>query len=519
MKNNTLAKYAAMTVFGTSLSRIIGFIRDMIISRFLGTGLLSDVLFISLRIPSVFRRMFGEGAFSVAFIPTLNEYLYKKNKKEIQTVLNVVFTTLLLAIVAISTLGIFFSSFFVKLIAGGFANNPQKMQLAIDLTKLVFPFITFICLATFLLATLNTLHSFFIPSLAPAAIGLSEIFYIFTVASLFTSNAQIKGLVTSIVIGWVLWFFIQYQNLKSLNWKLNFELNLRHPVIKKVLFLIIPSIVGLSVDQVNIIIDNRCASSLGQGAVSALYYANRLMQMPLAIFGFAIASASLPTLSKAHIQKDMTAFKNSFSDSIRFTNFTLIPASAGLMATGIYIIKLLFEGGKFNASSSIMTNEALFYYSLGLPAYALVKIFVNAFYSFQDTKTPIKVAVVTIILHIVLCIVLMHPLGVGGLALATAISSYVNFILLVFYMRQYMKQLELKQIFSSFLKTLFASFVAGIVAWYVCKSLNKPFIAVFIAMISGLAIFIIVLYILRSEELKAIYKMLICRSYKNRKAQ
>jgi putative peptidoglycan lipid II flippase len=508
MRNNTLTKHAAITGLGTCLSRIIGFTRDMVISHLFGTGMLSDAFYAAFRIPNLFRRVFGEGAFSAAFIPVFSEYLHKKDKKETQNFLNAVFSILLLTLLIVSILGVFFAHFFAKTIAGGFLNEPVKMQLVIDLTRLMFPFIIFVCLAAFLLSVLNTLHSFFVPSFAPAAISLSEIFYVIVITPiLISSNQKIKGLVISVVAGGALCFFIQYPNLKSFGWQLNFKINLRHPAIKKILFLMGPSIIGLSADQVNTLVDSRCASSLGQGAVSALYYANRLMQMPLAIFGLAIASASLPILSKAYIKKDMVTFKKYFNDSIRFTNFTLIPASIGFMAIGLPIVKLLFEGGEFNEISSAMTNNALFYYSLGLPAYALVKIFANAFYSFQDTKTPIKVAVITIILHIVLCIILMQPLGIGGLALATTTSSYINFVLLAFYFKKYMKNFELKQIYFSFLKSLIASILSGVTAWGICRSLDRLFIAVFVSIISSLIVFFLASYILKSEELKIIYKI------------
>ncbi|MDR1259767.1 MAG: murein biosynthesis integral membrane protein MurJ [Endomicrobium sp.] len=506
--DDILVRYATRTFFGTILSRIVGYMRDVLVSSLFGTGMLSDAFYVAFRIPNLLRRIFGEGAFSSAFVPIFNEYLHRKSKEETQEFLNIVFAVLLLTLVTISILGMFYSSFLAKIVAGGFSNEPEKIQLVINLTRMMFPFVTFICLTVFLLAILNALNSFFIPSLTPAIISSSEIIYILAVAPLFAPNKQIKGLVVSIVIGGMLCFFVQYPKLKSLGWRLNFKLNLKHPAVVKILFLMIPSIIGLSADQVNALVDSRYASSLGQGAVSAIYYANRLMQMPLGVFGFAIATALLPILSKAYIQRDIVAFKKSFNYSIRLSNFVLIPASIGFMFIGLPIVKFLFEYGKFNASSSIMTNNALFYYSLGLPAYALVRIFANAFYSFQDTKTPVKVAVEAIGLHVILGIILMHSLGLGGLALATTISSYINFILLAVYLKKYVGKFELKQIVFSFLKSLFASFISGIVALYVCRFSDKLFIAVPCAIISSLIVFITVSYIFKSEELMVIHKML-----------
>jgi putative peptidoglycan lipid II flippase len=234
------------------------------------------------------------------------------------------------------------------------------------------------------------------------------------------------------------------------------------------------------------------------------------MQLPLAIFGLAFATVSLPAMSKAYTQKDMTTLKSSLNYSVRFTNFALLPAAAGLMSIGLAIIKMLFEHGRFTSEASIITDNALFYYSLGLPAYATAKIFANAFYSFQDTKTPVKVAVWSMILHIVLCIVLMRPMGVGGLALATSLSSYFNFILLALYLRKSIGRFGLRQIMFSFGKSLIASIITAIVAWNTCHVSDNLFICVPTAIIVSCFAFVVSAYILRSEEIK-IFKSVFSR--------
>ncbi|MCA6080385.1 MAG: murein biosynthesis integral membrane protein MurJ [Endomicrobium sp.] len=502
MDNKTLSKYAGKTAFGTILSRILGYIRDTLVANLFGTGMFADTFYAAFRIPNLFRRIFGEGAFSAAFIPVLSEYLHTQKKTEVQKFLNAVFAILLIILITISVLGMFFSPFLTKIVAGGFVNDPEKMLLTTELTRLMFPFILFICLAAFLLAILNTLHSFFIPAFAPAALSFSEIFYILAVAPMLVPSNQIKGLAASVVIGGMLHFFAQYPKLKSLGWHLKFKLDLKHPGVKKIVFLMLPSIIGLSVEQINALVDSRFASSLGAGSVSVLYYSNRIMQAPLAIFGFAFANASLPAMSKFFAQKDMTMLKSSLNYSIRLTVFTLLPATVGLMVIGLPIVKLLFEHGKFNLSGSIMTNNALFYYSLGLPAYALSKIFANVFYSLQDTKMPVKIAVGAMILHIGLCVILIHPMGVKGLALATAVSSYFNFILLVIYLKKRIGELGLKQMLFSSSKSLLAATVTGITSWNMCRISDNLIIAVPIAIISGFIAFIIVSYILKIEELK-----------------
>jgi putative peptidoglycan lipid II flippase len=502
MENKVLAKHAAKTAFGTIISRILGYIRDMLVANLFGTSVFADAFYAAFRISNFFRRMFGEGAFSAAFIPVLSEHLLTKEKTEVQNFLNAIFTILLLLLIVVSILGIFFSPMLARIIAGGFFNNPEKMDLTIKLTKLMFPFIFFICIAVFLSAILNALYSFFIPAFAPTALSFSEIFYMLIVSHLIIPDNRIKGLAVSVIIGGALHFLIQYPKLKNLGWNLRFRFDFKHPGIRKILCLMIPSIIGLSVDQINALVDSRCASYLGTGQVTALYYSNRLMQMPLAIFGLTIASVSLPAMSKAFAKKDMVALKNFLNYSVRLTIFSLLPAAIGLMVIGLPIVKLLFEHGQFDSLGSVITNKALFYYSLGLPAYSLSKIFANVFYSFQDTKIPVKIAVMSMILHIILCLALMYPMGVGGLAVATATASYFNFILLVIYLKKRIGKLGIKQILFSSLKSLLAAIVAGIAAWNICKISENLFIAVSSAIFSGLITFITVSYILKSEELK-----------------
>jgi putative peptidoglycan lipid II flippase len=505
MEHKTLVKNASKASLGTMLSRGLGYIRDVLVANLFGAGIFADAFYAAFRIPNLFRRLFGEGSFSAAFVPVFSEYLYAKDKSETQKFLNIIFTILFLTLVIISILGVFVAPLLVKIMTWGF--SAEQMQLTIELTRLMFPFILFICLAAFLLAILNTLHSFFLPAFAPSMLSCSEIFYMLAIAPMLVSGSQIRGLAISVIFGGVLHFFIQYPKLKNLGWNLEFKLDLKHPGIKKITLLMIPSLIGLSVEQINAFVDTNCASFLSLGSVTSLYYSNRVMQLPLAIFGLAFASVSLPVMSKAYAQKDMITIKNSLSYSIRFTNFALLPAAVGLMVIGLPIVKILFEHGKFTSADSIMTNNALFYYSLGLPAYATAKIFANAFYSFQETKTPVKTAVWAMILHIFLCIVLMRPMGIGGLALATALSSYFNVILLALYLMKRIGNLGLKQIVFSSCKSLTASMVSAIVAWNACKVSDNLFISVPTTIILAILTFVAFAYILRSEELKAVKSM------------
>lgn len=498
-----IIKYAGSVSAGTTISRVFGYIRDMLVAYMFGAGMFADAFYAAFRIPNLIRRMLGEGSFSSAFIPVFSEYLHTKTKSETQKLINVVFTLLFLVLLIITILGMFFSPLLVKLIAYGFTSDPEKLQLTIELTRLMFPFLLFICLAAMLLALLNTLSSFFIPAIAPANLSFAEIIYILALAPLLSPGNQIKGLAISVIFGGLGHFLMQYPTLRNLGWKLSFDFHFNHPGIKKIVFLMIPSIIGISVDQINTFVDTICASFLGNGAITALYYSNRLMQLPLAIFGLAMATVSLPMMSKSVATKNIDELKETLNFSIRVSIIALLPATVGLMAIGLPIIQVLFERGKFDNFASLLTNTALFYYVLGLPAFAITKIFANTFFSFQDTKTPVKIAFIVMFVHVILCVALMRPLGVGGLALATSLCAYMNVFMLFYKLKKKIGKIGAKKILLSSIKALVASGLMGIIAYQIMQIKVLPIlVTLMISIICSIIAFIILLKILKSSEIE-----------------
>ncbi len=500
-----IIKYAGSVSAGTMVSRIFGYIRDMLVAYMFGAGMFADAFYAAFRIPNLIRRMLGEGSFSAAFIPVFSEYLHTKTKSETQKLINVVFTLLFVVLLVITILGMFFSPLLVKIIAYGFTSDPEKLQLTIELTRLMFPFLLFICFAAMLLALLNTLSYFFIPAIAPANLSFAEIIYILALAPLLSPGNQIKGLAISVIFGGLGHFLMQYPTLRNLGWKLSFDFHFNHPGIKKIIFLMIPSIIGISVDQINTFVDTICASFLGNGAITALYYSNRLMQLPLAIFGLAMATVSLPMMSKSVATKNLEELKETLNFSIRISIIALLPATIGLMAIGLPIIQVLFERGKFDNFASLLTNKALFYYVLGLPAFAITKIFANTFFSFQDTKTPVKIAFEVMFVHVILCVVLMKPLGVGGLALATSLCAYMNVFMLFYKLKKKIGKIGARKILVSSIKALIASILMGTIAYQIMQIKVLPMIiALIISIICSIISFIILLKILKSSEIEQI---------------
>ena len=305
---------------------------------------------------------------------------------------------------------------------------------------------------------------------------------------------------------------MQYPSLKNLGWHLKFDFNFNHPGIRKIVFLMIPSIIGISVDQINTFVDTICASFLGDGSITALYYSSRLMQLPLAIFGLALATVSLPMMSKSAAVKNVDELKETLNLSIRFSVITLAPAVAGLIAVGLPVIRILFERGKFDYAASLLTNNALFYYSLGLPAFAVTKIFANTFFSFQDTKTPVKIAFVVMFFHVILCVVLMKPLGVGGLALATSLCAYLNTAMLLYKLKQKIRAIGAVKILISSVKACAAAAIMGIIAYSVMQiNLSSVFLKLSISIIVSVISFAVLLKIFKSPEMEFILRTLISK--------
>lgn len=508
-KETKIAKYIGYVSAGTMFSRIAGYIRDMLVGWLFGAGMSADAFYAALRIPNLFRRLLGEGALSSSFVPVFSEYLSTKEKKETDKLFNAVFSMLTFVLLIVCILGMIFAPQITKLIAYGFEKNPEKLSLTVTLTRLMFPFLLFICLAAFLLAVLNSLKLFFIPAVAPSFLSLSEIVFIIGIAPLLIKENQIKGLAVAVVIGGLLQFLIQIPAIKRSGFNFKPVINFNHPGLKQIFFLMLPAMWGISIDQVNAFVDTICASFLTEGSVTALYYSNRLMQLPLALFGISVASVSLPLMSASVSKKNNQGMKDMLAFSIKISSLAILPAMAGLIILGKPIITLLFQHGKFDETATVLTNSALIFYSIGLPAFSYVKIFAGGFYSMKETKTPVQIATMCMLLNAVLNIILMKPLGVGGLALATAVSSWTNAAFLFISLRKRIGGLGGRKIFLSLIKIISATSamtaVCYVLSVYVIKNL---FLNVFGTIIAGLIFYLLMAKLLKINEMKSVWSII-----------
>ncbi|MCB4790714.1 MAG: murein biosynthesis integral membrane protein MurJ [Elusimicrobia bacterium] len=505
-----LTHQASKVAVGTAVSRVLGYARDMLVAHAFGAGFAADAFYAAFRIPNLLRRVLGEGSFSASFIPVFSEYYHTKSKEETQEFLNATFTVLTFVLTVLTLLGMLFSPEIVKLIAWGFKSDPAKLDLTIQLTRIMFPYLLFVCLAALALGILNTLESFFLPAVAPAMLSIAEIAFIIGIAPLLSPDDKIIGLSYSVTVAGLMHFLVQWPRIKTLGWKIRFKLDFNHPGLKKVSALMLPAMIGISVDQINTFVNTICASFLVQGSITALYYSNRLVQMPLAIFGLALASVSLPAMAKSIATNDLESMKNALNYSLKFILFILIPSAVGLMVIGLPITRVLFERGNFNLEGSMLTYSGLFYYSLGLPAYAGSKVLANGFYSFQNTKTPVKIAAVAMVINIILSVWLMHPMGVGGLALAASISSWFNVIILAYYLQKKIKVIDISQLFLTSVKAGIAGLIMAVVCYYLAfvAFMNHMYIGMFVSLLSGIAAYFILAWILGIEESKHFYKLL-----------
>ena len=462
-ENTRVTRAAGIVGASTLLSRIFGVVRDMVFAWFFGAGLISDAFFVAFRIPNLLRRLFAEGSLSIAFIPVFTEYLNNKGKAEAFQLAGSALRLLSLILVFISVAGILLSPLVVRIIAPGFGGSLEKYTLTVTLTRIMFPYIFFIGLVALCMGILNVLGHFAAPALAPVFLNLAMIGSVFWLAP--RMHNPVKGLAWGVLIGGGLQLVLQIPFLINKGIYFWRKIRIYHPGIKRIGLLMIPAVFGAAVYQINILVGTLLASLLAEGSVSYLYYADRLVQFPLGIFAIATATAVLPSLSREAASKDFEAMRDTFAHAMSLVFFITVPSMIGLIVLREPIVALLFKRGAFDATEVRLTAYALLYYAIGLWAFSGVRIVVSAFYSLQDTKTPVQIAIISVIGNIILGIILMQPLGHGGLALSTSLASMLNLGLLIHSLRKKMGSIALRLITRSAGKTLFCSALMGIVVW------------------------------------------------------
>lgn len=507
-------KAAGVVSFFTFLSRILGLVRDMVIAAFFGTGMVADAFVVALRIPNLLRRLFAEGSLTIAFIPVFTEYLTKRTREDAFEMARVVLTLLSLILAIVTLLGVIFAPWIVRLQAFGFGASGQQYELTVLLTRITFPYIFLVSLVAFFMGVLNSLRRFAAPAAAPIFLNVGIIGAAYLISPYFSE--PVIGVAIGVIIGGIIQVGIQIPWVLREGMKLFPTWQTGHPAVKQIALLMLPTVFGSAVYQLNNFIGTLFASFLTKGSVSSLYFADRLVQLPLGVFAISIATALLPSLSTHASKKDFGGFEKTLNHSLGLVFFIALPATAGLIILGEPIIQVLLERGDFNANSTQMTNQALFFYLLGLWAYSGIRILLPAFYALQDTKTPVKIAFVTFLVNMIVALVLMGPLKHGGIALALSVSSSVQFLLLFLFIKRKVHLPNLNRVLFSVIKSAFASVVMGFGVWYLhtrwliidaAEGLLSMIINLFIVIGAGVVIYFGTARALGCNELASVQEM------------
>ena len=513
-ENRKITKAASTIGTGTLLSRILGFVRDMVIAHFFGAGMVADAFFVAFRIPNLWRRLVGEGSLTISFIPVYTEYLTQRTDEESREVTHIAFTIGGVVLLILTVLGILFSPILIQIIAPGFTEIPEKFQLTVRLNQIIFPYLFFMGLFALSMGILNSHRHFFAPAIAPIFLNISMILSIFLFYHAF--QKPVMALALGVLAGGVIQFLFQIPFLMKKRVTFRFNFNFRHPAIKRIGYLMIPGLIGTAVYQLNVFIDTIFASFLPGGSVSYLYFADRLMEFPLGIFAIAVGMAALPSLSKLASKGEMEEFKETLSFTFRLVSFISIPAMVGLIALKTPIINLLFQRGLFDYSATIMTAKALLFYSVGLWAIAGARTLVPAFYSLQDTWTPLKIALICLGANVIFNWILIYPMKHAGLALATSLSSTLNLILLFRKLNPKLGGVGLMKNIKSLLRIFFCSLPMGLVAYWICSFGNwsttgnevGKAMLLMIGIAVGIGVYIVCSYWVKNEEMVFLLKMI-----------
>mgnify|MGYP001563911428 FL=1 len=511
-ETRSVVKAAGLIGVATFSSRILGFIRDMVLARLFGATPAADAFFVAYRVPNLLRELFAEGSMSSAFIPVFTEYQTLKSKQDAWELASAVFTTLLTIVTGITILGIVAAPGIVWLLAPGFHDDPAKLAMTTLLTKIMFPYLLFISLAALAMGILNSMRAFAAPAFSPV------FFNIFIIGcALFLSPTMpepILGVAIGVVAGGAAQLAMQLPGLRLRGMLFGFRFEPGHPGVRRIGALMVPSILGLSVTQINITVSTILASFFA-GGPTYLFYGMRLIQFPLGIFGVALATAILPTLSAQAARGALDELRTTLGFGLRMILFIILPAMLGLILLRQPIVHLFFEHGTFTAHDTAETALAVLCYSVGLWAFGGVRIIVSAFYSLQDTRTPAISAAIAVAANLVFSLLLMSSLGAAGLALATALAAMVNGGILVAVLHRRLGGVEWGSVGRSSLRVLIASVPLVVVCAWVAAAqfwthpgdwLEK---SMMLTMAIGLSVsgYLGVHAVLRSEELDLVWGM------------
>ncbi|MEQ1923546.1 MAG: murein biosynthesis integral membrane protein MurJ [Pyrinomonadaceae bacterium] len=499
-KQASVARSAGIVSIAVMFSRVLGLVRETIFARYFGAGFLYDAFIVGFRIPNLLRDLFAEGALSSAFVKVFTDYQIKNSEKEAWRLASLIFNGLAVVLSVVCIAGIFLSPVFVKLITYNYLGDPnhyyppEKAALATVLMQIMFPFILLVALAALAMGVLNTKGRFGIPASASTAFNITSMIFGLGLAYWLAGGAwersidkiaapsdaaqwAIIGMSIGTLLGGAAQLLIQVPSLFKVGFRFSFNLSFRDEGVRRVMRLMGPAIIGTGAIQIKVLVDTIVASGIDGGA-SWLNYAFRLMQFPIGVFGVAIGTAAIPTLSRLASEDNIGKFRSTMTDALKLVLLLAIPSACGLIVLGDPIISLIYQRGEFDAFDTNMTSWALTAYSVGLAAYAAIKVVSPAFYALDDAKTPMYISLASILVHVPTSFGMMQllshvgvtperPNGFGhaGVALATSMVATVNLIALMWYMRRKIDRVDGRDIVTAVIKISVASAAMSAVAY------------------------------------------------------
>jgi putative peptidoglycan lipid II flippase len=544
----SLARSAGIVSIATMGSRVLGLVREQVFAAFFGAGVANDAFNIAFRIPNLLRDLFAEGALSAAFVTTFSQTLNQKGEREAWRLANLVSNGLIVILSVVMIAGIVGAPQIVDWLVGSSnqpgaqAQSPILIPLAVKMTRILFPFLLMVSLAAVAMGVLNTKNYFAIPASASTMFNVGSIVgglacayglapdYVAGIAYALWHRVPVQrdeaseiqaiiGMAIGTLIGGIMQWLIQIPSLRAVGYRWRLELSFRDPGVRQVMKLMAPALIGSAALQVNLVINTNFATSLGQGPVSWLQYAFRLIYLPIGIFGVAISTATLPITSKAAALDDLNGFRQALASALRLTFLLTIPSAVGLMVLSHQIIALIYQRGKFDSEDTLQTGQALRYYALGLVAYSTVRVLTPSFYALRETRVPMLASLVSIVTNYIVAAISVRYFSFGhrGLALSIAIVAIVNSILLFVFMRRKLGHIEGRQLMTTFVKVALAAGVMGLVCWLLSQQLGKllgdetltaRLLDVGVSIGVSMAVFYLVAYLLKIEELARITNLL-----------
>ncbi|MEO8401862.1 MAG: murein biosynthesis integral membrane protein MurJ [Gammaproteobacteria bacterium] len=432
--SKSLFKSTSVVASMTMVSRIFGFLRDMVTAQLFGATAAFDAFSVAFRIPNLMRRLFAEGSFAQAFVPVLSEYQKNKSQEEIKRFINAICGTLGFVLLCVTIAGIVLAPFIIRLFAPGFDTDGPRFDLAVTMLRITFPYLLLVSLTAFAGAILNTYSRFWVAAFTPVFLNLCMI----TAAFWLSPHLEkpIVGLAWGVLISGVIQLIFQWPFLKQLHLLPRPVVRFHDAGVMRVLKLMVPALFGVSVSQINLLLDTLFASFLVVGSVSWLYYSDRLMEFPLGVIGVAISTVILPHLSRHHATESHLDFSQTIDWALRCVLIVGLPAAVLLAVISGPLISTLFQHGHFDALAVMMTRKSLTMFALGIAPFMLIKILAAGFYAKQDIRTPVRIGVLAMVSNMVFNLILIWPLKHAGIALATSLSAVLNAGFLFYFLRK-----------------------------------------------------------------------------------